>query len=189
MILYDTAIRVEELVNLKLSDVSFHSSPPYIRIHGKGDKERMVTMSEKTILLLKQYIALYHSASNRDMPFFYTVIKGVTGRMSERNVERIVQKYADIARKDYPSIPEKVYPHMLRRTRATGWYRDGVPIETIAVVLGHSDIKTTRKSYASPSVMMIKNVLDKAGGESVSQTAEQPLWTDDQELAALCGVR
>ena len=189
VILYDTAIRVEELINMKLSDVSFTSSPPYIRIQGKGDKERMVTISEKTIPLLKQYISLYHSTSNRDMHLLYTTIKGVTGKMSERNVERIVQKYADIARKDHPSIPEKVYPHMLRRTRATGWYRDGVPIETIAVVLGHSDIKTTRKSYASPSITMIKSVLDKAGVVSVPETAEQPLWTDDQELAALCGVR
>ena len=63
VILYDTAIRVEELINMKLSDVSFTSSPPYIRIQGKGDKERMVTISEKTIPLLKQYISLYHSTS------------------------------------------------------------------------------------------------------------------------------
>ena len=46
------------------------------------------------------------------------------------------------------------------RTRATGWYRDRVPLEVIAVVLGHSDIKTTRKSYASPSVEMLRAQLD-----------------------------
>lgn len=189
VVLYDTAIRAEELINLNLSDVTFNSSSPYIRIHGKGDKERMVPISEKTVPLLKQYISLYHSGNNRDIPLIYTVIKGIIGRMSERNVERIVQKYADLARKSCTTLPEKVYPHMLRRTRATGWYRDGVPIETIAVVLGHADIKTTRKSYASPSVKMIKGVLDQAGGATVPDSTEQPLWKDDQELAALCGVR
>jgi hypothetical protein len=39
--------------------------------------------------------------------------------MSERNVERIVKKYADIVRKENPDMPMKVYPHMLRRTRAS----------------------------------------------------------------------
>ena len=112
--------------------------------------------------------------------------------MSTRNVERIVQKYADKVRERFPSMPEKVYPHMLRRTRATGWYRDGVPLETIAVVLGHSDIKTTRKSYATPSVEMLRKQLNKSENAAdgiPSKTEEKPLWKDDQELARLCGVR
>jgi len=48
-----------------------------------------------------------------------------------------------MVRKEKPDIPPQIYPHMLRRIRASGWYRDGVPIETIAVILGHSDAKTT----------------------------------------------
>ena len=113
--------------------------------------------------------------------------------MSTRNIERIVQKYADQIRCLHPSIPEKVYPHMLRRTRASGWYRDRVPIETIAVVLGHADIKTTRKSYASPSVEMLRQQLNNEKKNdsipSTSTTDEEPLWKDDQELARLCGIR
>ncbi len=46
---------------------------------------------------------------------------------------------------------------MLRHTRASGWYKDDVPIETIAIILGHADAKTTRKSYASPSVEMLRD--------------------------------
>lgn len=108
--------------------------------------------------------------------------------MSERNVERIVKKYGDIVRWSNPDIPENVYPHMLRRTRASGWYRDGVPIETIAVILGHADAKTTRKSYARPSVEMLRQQMS-SGTDVEPDIVEEPLWKDDAELARLCGIR
>ncbi|MBR2259708.1 MAG: tyrosine-type recombinase/integrase [Blautia sp.] len=109
--------------------------------------------------------------------------------MSERNVERIVKKYADIVRKENPDIPDSVYPHMLRRTKASGWYRDGVPIETIAVILGHSDAKTTRKSYASPSVEMLRKQMDSGTDAEPDFSEETPLWKNDSELARLCGIK
>ena len=139
---------------------------------------------------MKQYLPLYHKdLRKRSTPFIYTVIKGSTGRMSERNVERIVKKYADIIRKENTDLPDSVYPHMLRRTRASGWYRDGVPIETIAVILGHSDAKTTRKSYASPSVEMLRKQMESGTDAEPDVPKEKPLWKNDAELARLCGIR
>ena len=192
VLLYDTAIRAEELLGLDLADVNIAAENPYIRVHGKGDKERVVALSEKVVPLIRQYISLYHKdLRKRSTPFIYTIVKGTLSRMSERNVERIVKKYADIVREENPGIPKSVYPHMLRRTRASGWYRDDVPIETIAVILGHADAKTTRKSYASPSVDMLRDNM-RSGTDvepDVSGEEEKPLWKDDAELARLCGVR
>ncbi len=48
-----------------------------------------------------------------------------------------------------------------RRTHASVWYRDGVPIETIAMIPGHADTKTTWKSYARPSIGMIRKEMAK----------------------------
>ena len=190
VLLYDTAIRADELIKLDLADVNIYADEPYIRIHGKGDKERTVALSEKVIPLLKQYIPVYHKdLQKRSMPFIYTVIKGSTCRMSERNVERIVKKYADIVREENPDLPDSVYPHMLRRTRASGWYRDGVPIETVAVILGHADAKTTRKSYASPSVEMLRKQMEPGTDAEPDLPEEKPLWKNDAELARLCGIR
>ena len=190
VMLYDTAIRVEELTGLDLSDININADEPYIRVRGKGDKERVISLSEKAVPLVRQYIAIFHKdLKKRTEPFFYTIIHGNVCRMSVRNVERIVQKYADKIRPKYPDIPSNVYPLMLRRTRATGWYRDGVPIETIAVILGHSETKTTRKSYASPSVEMLREHM-KAGVEAEPEIiSEEPLWKNDAELARLCGIR
>lgn len=190
VMLYDTAIRADELLGLELRDVNILADDPYIRVRGKGDKERVIALSENLIPLLKQYIALFHQdLRKQSMPFIYTVIKGNYGKMSERNVERIVKKYGDIVRKNHPDMPEKVYPHMLRRTRASGWYRDGVPIETIAVILGHADAKTTRKSYASPSVEMLRTQMISGTEAEPDPSEEKALWKDDEELARLCGIR
>ena len=190
VLLYDAAIRADELIGLDLSDVNITADEPYIRVRGKGDKERIVALSKKMVPLVKQYNTLFHKdMRKRSTPFIYTVIKGQTGRMSERNVERIVRKYADIVRKENPDLPKRVYPHMLRRTRASGWYRDGVPIETIAVILGHSDAKTTRKSYASPSVKMLREQMAPGTEAEPEISEEKPLWKNDTELAKLCGIR
>lgn len=187
-ILYDSAIRAYELINLDLLDVNINNDVPYLRIYGKGSKERIVPISENTVLLIQNYIRIYH-ASGRSSPFIYTIINGRKNRMSERNIERILEKYGDIVRKIYSDIPARIHPHMLRRTRATGWYRDGVPIETIAVLLGHSNIQTTRKSYAKPSAEMLKSEISKSDTPLIEELSEKTLWENDDELARLCGLR
>lgn len=187
-ILYDSAIRADELINLDLLDVNINNDVPYLRIYGKGSKERIVPISENTVLLIQNYIRIYH-ASGRSSPFIYTIINGRKNRMSERNIERILEKYGDIVRKIYSDIPARIHPHMLRRTRATGWYRDGMPIETIAVLLGHSNIQTTRKSYAKPSAEMLKSEISKSDTPLIEELSEKTLWENDDELARLCGLR
>ncbi len=188
--LFDTMIRADELIHLDIKDVRIDVDIPYLFIHGKGDKERTVAVSEGLLKLIRAYIAeFFDDGYDKTHPFFYTTIHGIDNRMSERNVERIVKKYADIVRSDYPDIPSSVYPHMLRRTHGTGLYRDGVPIEAIAVAMGHSSTQTTRDHYAFPSLEQKKAVMEQGAGLVIS-TKEDRQWPDDEnELARICGLR
>jgi site-specific recombinase XerD len=190
-LLFDTAIRADELLHLSLRDISLEYEVPFVFIHGKGNKERVVPVAEGTIKLMEAYIAEYHSGRNDyDHPFVYTVIHGETHRMSERNLERIVKKYADITRNEFPCLPKNVYPHLLRRTRATGLYRDGVDIELIASTLGHASIQTTRDHYACPSLEQKREALEKGQVGTLSPPDEEQEWPDDEEeFAKLCGLR
>jgi len=83
------------------------------------------------------------------------VIKGARHRISPGNIERIINKYADSIRGEFPSLPAQVYPHMFRRTRATNLYQSGVALELVSRILGHSSTETT-KIYATPSIEMLK---------------------------------
>ena len=213
-VLFDTMIRADELIRISIGDICLNAGIPYILIHGKGNKERTVSLSEKVIPLINAYMKEFHgkSAEDPDFPYIYTVSHGAVHRMSERNLERIVKKYADITRQIYPSLPDPVYPHMLRRTRGTGLYRDpslpdpvyphmlrrtrgtglyrdGVPIEAIAVAMGHANIQTTRDHYAFPSLEQKRAAMEKGTGV-ISSGNEEPEWPDDEdELARICGLR
>ena len=188
ILLYDTAIRVSELINLNVGSVNLKASPPYIHVHGKGDKDRIVVMTDRTAAHLHEYNGLYHTGEYAldDMPLFYTVIKGNMGRMSPGNIERIINKYAAKVRSEHPELPEHVHPHMFRRTRATNLYQDGVDLELVSRILGHSSTVTTR-IYATPSVEMMRKAME---GKEDDSPVEGQLWPDDeQELAKLCGLR
>ena len=121
-------------------------------------------------------------------PFIYTVQHGQVNRMSERNIERIVRKYADLIRDKHPDLPKTVYPHMLRRTHATGLYRDGVAIEAIASALGHASIQTTKDHYAFPSLAQ-KQAVVNVGGVVITEPVNQEWPDDEDELARICGLR
>ena len=88
--------------------------------------------------------------------------------MSERNLERIVKKYGDMAREKVADIPENIYPHMFRRSRASGLYRDGVPLEMIAAILGHANTEVT-KIYAIPSPEQLREALEKGWDQDAAE--------------------
>lgn len=188
-VLFNTMIRADELINLNIQDVVIDSDIPFLKVHGKGGKERMAPLSDEAVPLIKAYLAEYHGPRpEKDSPFIYTMQHGHQNRMSERNVERIVKKYADSIRDKYPDIPDRVYPHMLRRTHATGLYREGVAVEAIASVLGHANIQTTKDHYAFPSMAQKQEVIN-AGGVIISETPEPEWPDDDDEIARICGLR
>ena len=94
ILLYDTAVRVSELLNIRLCDITAETKHPNIFITGKGNKERTIQLTAKAAGHLKEYMRVYHSNSSKEAYLFSTTIKGVTDRMSVGNVQRIIKKYA-----------------------------------------------------------------------------------------------
>lgn len=160
ILLYDSAVRLMEILNLRVNDICLNEENPYIRVMGKGSKKRVVAINVKTVKHVKQYLDVYRSRDNPDTNLlFYTIIKGRAGKISEGNVERFIQQYADKARESCPDIPLRVYPHMLRRTRATNLYQNGVELALISRILGHAFLDTTRV-YAKPSLAIMRKAMD-----------------------------
>lgn len=188
-ILYDAALRVEELTGLRVKDTCLSTQTPHLLIHGKGRKERLVTLSDKSAKLLHSFLEEQHKDAMETDTIFFTIQHGRKNRMSERNVERIVKKYGYIARQIHPEgIPERIYPHLLRRTRACHLYQSGIPVEMIALFLGHASIQTTMDHYAFPSLEQKQAVISKAPTIPIADSA--PEWPeDDDEFAKMCGLR
>ena len=141
-LLLGTGIRVSECVGLNLTDVDFDNGA--IRIIRKGGNEATVYFGEEAEEALSAYIderkkiipisghenALFLSIQNR--------------RITVRAVENLVKKYASEV-----TTLKKITPHKLRSTYGTALYRESGDIYLVASVLGHKDVNTTRKHYAS----------------------------------------
>jgi len=189
ILLYDSAARIDEILSLRKTDLCLDKDSAYIHVLGKGHKERVIAVTNQTCEHLRHYMNIYHSKNNPSTDFiFYTVIKGDIGKMSEANVERFLQQYATQVRKICPAMPESVYPHMLRRTRATNLYQNGIELPLVSRILGHAQLETTR-IYAVPSLEMMRNALEANPPTSVKN--EKPIWDEnaDELMAKMCGLR
>ena len=189
-VMYDTAARCQELVDLKIQDLCLMQAAPCIYLTGKGNKTRIVPLLPKTAQHLRNYLDKFHPADKRKQTdyVFYTH-NDPQKRMSEDAVAAFVKKYGVFARQDCPSIPERVHPHMLRHTRAMHLYQDGVPLALISEFLGHSQIETT-KIYAYADTEMKRKAIQKANS-TVPDSVPEPIWkTNDKEaIRKLAGLK
>jgi len=126
-----TGVRVGELVNLKIEDVNLEGR--YVKIRGKGDKERLVPLSNELTAILSTYIE-----KKRGETFLFESNR--RKKFSPLTIQLMVRKYAKLA-----NIPKKITPHKLRHTFATLALESGISPITIGELLGHSSLNTTMK--------------------------------------------
>ena len=186
VLLYDSAIRLSELLDLTVGSV-YLDDDPRIYVVGKGSKERAVAITPLTASHLKAHISASHGPNPLPSEsLFFTKSHGVKRRMSPSNAQRLIRAYADKARESCSDMPAKVHPHMFRRTRATNLHQGGVAIELVSRILGHESVDTT-KIYAKPSMSMLR---DAMGSAFAPDADEAPAWVgNEEEMARLCGLR
>jgi len=143
-----SGLRVSELCNLKIEDVDFNERIVYVH-SGKGDKDRIVVVSQKVIDAIQNYLYTRED----DMEYLFASQK--SSQISRVQVFRIVKKYAKKA-----GIKKEVTPHVLRHTLATTLLRRGVDIRFIQQFLGHSSVATTQ-IYTHVDDALLKSVYDK----------------------------
>ncbi len=186
LFLYETAIRVSELVELTKDKLTLSMEAPHVLIFGKGKKFRRVNLNSQLAQIMRKYMDKMHKDTADDAPLFYSLKKGRPGALTSRSVQYILEKCADAARLIDPSIPERVHPHMLRRSKATSMLRQGTPLALISQLLGHSSMDTTGK-YAKYSNEDLAEAVEKT---SLADQAENKEWTEDEvdEFIRACSL-
>lgn len=182
IIMYDTAARCQEMLDIKLSDIKKEKDSYYINLHGKGDKTRSVPLTEKTIQHIERYMKFYHphSSFSDDDLLFYTVSHGKHHPMSADTVARFIDQYSHAAHTVNEEVPVHVHPHQFRHSRAIHLYRGGMPLALLSEFLGHANIETTRiYAYASPE--MQAEAINKANHPENSLDVENELWSADED--------
>ena len=129
-LLYATGIRVSELVNIKLNDITDDS----IKILGKGDKERIVFFNDVCKKYLDKYLIKRNEISKCDYLIINHNGKNITTRMIRIIINDLIKQ---------TSIMKHVSPHVIRHTFATHLLNNGCDLLTVQELLGHSSISTT----------------------------------------------
>lgn len=161
ILMYDTAARNQELLDIRMKDIHASLYEPYVILAGKGNKKRMVPIMKKTVEHYKRYAQIFHHDSTGESFLFYTVRKGMKMQMSPDNTEKFTKKYGKMGRVQDKEVPENLYPHMFRHSRAMHLYRGGMPLPLLSEWLGHAQIKTTL-IYANADTKMKKEAIEKA---------------------------
>jgi len=155
--LYASGLRVSELTGLNIDDMD--RKELMLRVHGKGNKERIVPYGGKAEQALENYQPLreeiLHKARGRgDRQAVFLNHLGT--RLTQRSVARIVKKYARIA-----NVNWDLHPHSLRHAFATHLLADGADLRAIQELLGHSSLSTTQR-YTHATIRQLLEVYDKA---------------------------
>jgi site-specific recombinase XerD len=191
VLMYDSAARNSELLNLRIGDFSHDSNTPCVYLCGKGNKRRAVPVMQKTVDHFQRYRHVFHMDSGPEQYMFYTVRRGAKQQMSDDNVARFLKAYGTKAKQQCVEVPDSIYPHMFRRTRAIHLYRSGMPLALLSEWLGHEDPETSL-IYAYADTEMKRRAIEKAtGGDNplVSDKATA-LWEgNDEMIRKLYGLR
>jgi integrase/recombinase XerD len=135
-VLYACGLRVSELLNLRLDLINLKQG--YLRITGKGNKERLVPLGQIAVEWVEKYLIesrpqLYKSATD------YLFLTQHGGIMSRQNFWYAIKRYALQA-----GIQAELSPHTLRHAFATHLLNHGADLRVVQMLLGHSDLSTTQ---------------------------------------------
>ena len=133
--MYSTGCRVSELINVEESDIDIEEA--FVRLEGKGSKQRIVPLGSKVVINLENYLPLRNKdRKNKNNKLF---ISKSYKNLDRTAVFRIIKSTGVKA-----GINKELYPHILRHSAATHMLEGGCDLRTVQEFLGHSSVSTTQ---------------------------------------------
>lgn len=137
-VLYATGVRVSELLSMKVDSVTWDEC--MVRVHGKGNKERIVLLGERAMLALEAYLHEARSLllnGHRDEGWLF--ISRLGSRLSVRMLHVALGRYLEAA-----DLDKHITPHTLRHSFATHLLEGGADLRLVQELLGHASVQTTQ---------------------------------------------
>jgi integrase/recombinase XerD len=138
-LMYATGLRVTELVSLDLEDIQVEGEKPFVRLLGKGNRERQIPLLEQPAQEVSDYIRFARSRLIGDRSESALFVNRRGDRLTRQGFWLILKGYANEA-----GIAGRVTPHTLRHSFATHMLRGGMDIHKVQELLGHANISTTQ---------------------------------------------
>lgn len=153
-VMYGCGLRVSEVVNLRISNLYFRDN--YIRIIGKGDKERLVPIgqtAQNAILLYMEGVREHIKIKKGEEDFVFLNRRGA--RLTREMIFMMIKQAAEVA-----GITKTISPHTFRHSFATHLVEGGADLRAVQEMLGHESITTT-EIYTHLDRTYIKNIIEQ----------------------------
>ena len=178
-LLYEAGLRESEIINLKVSDLFLSSESPYIKVLGKGNKERIVYLNSDIVSIVNEYMDKFKI---KDGNLFLNHSKQ---QLTRFGIIKIVNKYFELSKKECPTLVNKtITPHSFRHSKAVHLLMNNTALPIIQRFLGHNSIKTTEiyldiTNYeVSKSIISVSSAID-------NQENKEASWSGDEKLMEL----
>lgn len=158
IIAFSCGLRVSELTGLKLNDVNLEQG--FVRVLGKGGKERLVPFGHDGAKALTEWLMIRHKLNPKSDALF--LAKG-GHKMTRQSFNQELTNLAQTV-----GITKRVTPHMLRHSFATTLLENGAPLREVQELLGHSDIETTQ-IYTHVSSRSARDIYDSIVGDGLEE--------------------
>lgn len=136
-LMYGAGLRVSELILMNLHDINLDAN--YIRVMGKGSKERVIPIGSKARDINQKWIKEGRPSLLKKISSPYLFVARAGKPMTRQSFWKIIKKYANLA-----NLAKNVTPHTLRHSFATHLLEGGADLRSVQTMLGHSDISTTQ---------------------------------------------
>ena len=177
-LLYDSGCRVQELIDLKVADVTLGSICK-LYVKGKGNKFREIPIMQETGKVLNKYIQMYSLQSNNSL---FSNSRGE--RLTRAGISHIMNKYKNLAKEqNVTTFQENVSPHLMRHTKATHLVNHGVSIYNIRDFLGHSSVTTTQV-YLTSNPEVTRKAIENASLKTVPDSVAYYSSEEKSDLLA-----
>lgn len=149
--LYQTGMRKSELCHILLEQVDFSKSEIFVK--GKGNKQRVVPISENLLKQMREYMVIRKPNEDSGIYFF---VRENGKKLSEKFVYSVVNRYLSLI-----TLKKKKSPHILRHSFATHVLNNGAEISKVKKILGHSSLASTQV-YTNGNIEQLKRVFNQA---------------------------
>lgn len=174
-LLYEGGLRVQELIDLEIEDIRI-SNPPILKVKGKGEKTRVIPISNNLKSIIQAYISIRLKDSGNSNSLFLSKHKR---KFTRAGVNYLLKSYYSKMIQEENLATKKISCHSLRHSKAIHMLESGVNLVYIRDFLGHTSVQTT-EIYAKLNIDIKKKIIEEHSNSEVEP--QEALWHVEENL-------